>query len=428
MAEVPSVASSAFPARPGNLVRFLIDGDAIFRRIGEAVASARHSVWLTVAFYADDFRFPGGLGLFDLLDDAVSRGLDVRALFWRSNPESDGYGRTFYGTSSDRDLLRARGSHFKARWDRAEGAFCQHQKSWMIDAGQPSETAFVGGANLTAKALLRHDVYAEITGPSATDIRHNFVQRWNDASERAAPDGNWTCDLHDQLAVPQAAPVLRGSSTVQIQRTLGRERSVLDQYKRAIDAASCTIYLENQAIPIPEVAAPLERALQRGVEVILVVPAVPETPVYEARRDLARRELFDALERLAAYPTFLLAGMAESSNPDRRFTYVHAKVMIVDDAWATVGSCNLHAFSLTGNAEMNASIWDASAARALRGALFRRQLNMETASLPGREAFACYRRIASDNRRKMDKVSGRLDGVAIKLLAAAYAREPGALP
>lgn len=428
MTEVASVASSAFPARPGNLVRFLIDGEAIFRRIGEAVASARHGVWLTVAFYADDFRFPDGLALFDVLDAAVARGLDVRVLFWRPNPESSGYGRTFAGTPSDRDLLRARGSRFKVRWDRAKGAFCQHQKSWMIDAGHPSETAFVGGANLTAKALLRHDVYAEITGPSATDIRHNFVQRWNDASERTAPDGNWACDPLDELPILQAMPISQGSSTVQVQRTLGPEKSILDQYKQAIDAASRTIYLENQAIPIPEVAAHLEGALQRGVEVILVVPANPEAPVYEARRDPARCGLFNALERLAAYPNFLLAGMAESSNADRRFTYVHAKVMIVDDAWATVGSCNLHTFSLTGNAEMNASIWDAGAATALRCALFRRQLNVETASLPGREAFAFFRSVARDNRRKIETVSGGLEGAAIMLLPTAYAREPDALP
>ena len=428
MAEVPALASSAFPARPGNLVRFLIDGEAIFRRIGEAVASARHSVWLTVAFCADDFRFPDGRGLFDRLDDAVTRGLDVRVLFWRPNPESSGYGRTFAGTPADLALLRARGSRFKARWDRAEGAFCQHQKSWMLDAGHPSETVFVGGANLTAKALQRHDVYAEITGSSAVDVCNNFAQRWNGASERAAPDGNWACDPSDELSILRTASASQGSSTVQIQRTLGSERSILDQYRRAIDAATCTIYLENQAIPIPEVAAPLETALQRGVEVILVVPAIPEPAVYKARRDPARREVFDALERLAAFPNFLLAGMAENSTPDRQFTYVHAKVMIVDDDWATVGSCNLHAFSLMGNAEMNASIWDAPAVKALRSSLFKRQLNMDTMSLPGREAFALYRSIARDNRRKMEKASDDMDGAAIKLIPAAYARDPGTLP
>ena len=142
-----------------------------FRRIGEAVDSARHSVWLTVAFYDDDLQFPDGRGaLFDLLDRAAARGVDVRALFWRHNPESSRSGRTFWGTEAERELLRARSSRLRIRWDRAAGGFCQHQKSWMIDAGTPSETAFVGGINLTAKALERHDAYVEVTGPSATDV------------------------------------------------------------------------------------------------------------------------------------------------------------------------------------------------------------------------------------------------------------------
>ena len=54
---------------------------------------------------------------------------------------------------ADRELLRARGSRVSIRWDRAETSYCHHQKSWLIDAGPPTETAFMGGVNLTAKAL-----------------------------------------------------------------------------------------------------------------------------------------------------------------------------------------------------------------------------------------------------------------------------------
>jgi phosphatidylserine/phosphatidylglycerophosphate/cardiolipin synthase-like enzyme len=95
----------------------------------------------------------------------------------------------------------------------------------------------------------------------------------------------------------------------------------------------------------------------------MLVPAVPEEPVYAARRDPARRALFDGLAALGRYPGFRLAGLP---------VYVHAKLMIVDDAWATIGSCNLHAHSLGGSAEMNASIWDPVVARDFRADLLRR--------------------------------------------------------
>src|ERR1700726_4069577 len=143
---VPWPTSGSYPIRDGNSVQPLIDGVPTFRRIGEAIERAQNSIWLTVAFCAPDFVMPDGRGaVFDVLDRAVARGLDVRVMFWRPNPKSVGYGRTFAGLPAERDLLQARGSRFRIRWDRAHGPYCQHQKSWLIDAGHASETAFVGG-------------------------------------------------------------------------------------------------------------------------------------------------------------------------------------------------------------------------------------------------------------------------------------------
>jgi phosphatidylserine/phosphatidylglycerophosphate/cardiolipin synthase-like enzyme len=350
-------ASGSYPRRDGNRVRPLIGGAEAFGRIAEAVDAARERVWLTVAFYADDFRFPDGRGLFDLLEGAAARGLDVRAVFWRPNRESAHYGRTHPIDAPARPGV-------KRRWDRAVGPYCHHQKSWLVD-----DTGFVGGINLTAVALERHDAYVEVDGPSATDVAHNFVQRWNGASEPHAAD---------ELPLPAAVCAPRGNSTVQIQRMFGDDRSILEQYERAIDAAERSIYIENQAIPIPRLAARLEAALKRGVEVLLLVPAVPEAGVYAARRDPARRDLFAGLEALGRHPNFRLAGLP---------VYVHCKLMIVDDAWATIGSCNLHRHSLGGHSEMNASIWDAAVARDLRERLRRKHTDMFTLS-PARYAVS----------------------------------------
>jgi cardiolipin synthase len=154
---VPVTDRASYPARPSNRVRPLIDGEPAFQRICEAVDAARHSVWVTVAFIRSGFLMPDVRGtFFDVLDGAVARGFDVRVLFWRPNAEAAyvGAGATFPGTESDRDFLERRGSRFRARWDRTHGAFCQHQKSWLIDAGKPSEIAFVGGINLNPLAMV----------------------------------------------------------------------------------------------------------------------------------------------------------------------------------------------------------------------------------------------------------------------------------
>jgi cardiolipin synthase len=79
---VPFVESSPFPVRAGNFVRPLIDGLDAFRRICEAIESAHHNVLVTIAFIHPDFLMPDGRGsLFDVLDRATERGIDVRAVF-----------------------------------------------------------------------------------------------------------------------------------------------------------------------------------------------------------------------------------------------------------------------------------------------------------------------------------------------------------
>jgi cardiolipin synthase len=448
---IPFVESCSYPARTGNTVRPLVDGGPAYRRIAEAVLAAQHSVWLTVAFFAEDFRMPDGASsLFDVLDRAVERGLDVRVIFWRPNPESVGYGRTFPGTADERGMLAARGSRFRIRWDRAHGPYCQHQKSWLIDAGRPSETAFVGGINLTAKALgspghvnegERHDVYVEITGPCATDVHHNFVQRWNEASERAADGGTWGHSGDDGLSFPARLSAAQGKSVVQIQRNVhagrycdahaspgsrrydiaGGEQSVLAQYHQALDAARRSVYIENQAVPIPELAARLEQALKRGVEVVILVPADPEQPVRAARQNPQRKALFEGIAALGRYENFALAGIAGlNARGTRSDVYVHAKIMLIDDAWATIGSCNLHALSLSGHTEMNASIWDPELVRALRCELLAEHLGQDTAGIDDRAALRLYRETARENRRRRDAGDFKWQGLAFSLDPAMY--------
>jgi len=449
----PFPAVGSYPLRRGNAVRPLVGVTPAFRRIGEAVEAARHSVWVTVAFLAPGFRMPEGRGsVFDLLDRAVARGLDVRVLFWRPDPETSGYGPTFAGTPADREMLRARGSRFRARWDRAQLGYCQHQKSWLVDAGQGSETAFVGGINLTARSDFVppegvghhqfHDVYVEVRGPAASDVHHNFVQRWNEASERSAEDGAWGDGGGEVMDFPARLSAPQGDSLVQIQRTVragrytdghpspgGRrcdiaagERSLLAQYRQAIDAARRSIYIENHALPVPPIAARIEGALRRGVHVVALVPADPGAYVRAARRDPRRNARFRRLEALGRYENFALVGIAgRNAQGGRSNVYVHAKVILIDDAWATIGSCNLHAHSLYGNTEMNASFWDPVAVRALRCELLAGHLGRDTAPLDDRAALRLYRSIACDNLRRREAGDAEWQGLVFSLDPASYA-------
>ncbi len=261
------------------------------------------------------------------------------------------------------------------------------------------------------------------------------------ANPEPSTHGTWGHDPDDVLSFPTRASMPRGASVVQIQRTVyagryrdahaspgghphdvaGGERSIPAQYLEAIGAARSSIYIENQAIPVPEIAAALEQALQRGVEVVMLVPADPEDSVRRARQDPQRKPLFDSLAELDRFENFAPVGIAALDTKGRRGNiYVHSKIMLVDDAWATIGSCNLHSYSLSGNAEMNASIWDPQVVRALRCQLLAEHLDRNTSGSDDRAALCLYREVARGNRRRREANDGRWQGLAFSLDPTTY--------
>ena len=413
MTAVPPARSGAYPRREGHRVRPLVDGEPAFRRICQAVEAARERVWVTVAFINRDVQLPDGRGsFFDLLDRAVARGLDVRVLFWREPelPRLMPRSAHFAGTTQERAWLDERHARFLARWDHLP-RYCHHQKSWVIDAGGAGELAFVGGINLDHGSLVPpghppregapsvHDLYLEVAGPASTDVAHNFVQRWNEASERGRADGCWPDAARaDDLPFPSRLAAVAGSAPVQITRTVragrygavvaapgtepfaieGGEASVVEQYLAAIDAARHGIYIENQFLASAEALERLAAAVARGVEVVFVLPGTPMAEVRAARVEPRAAPFFAGLAALGAQPGFTLAGLAASDGAGRLHdVYVHAKMMLVDDAWGTIGSTNLMTRSFHADTELNASFWDAATVRGLRVALLREHLEVD---------------------------------------------------
>ncbi|MBN1382598.1 MAG: phosphatidylserine/phosphatidylglycerophosphate/cardiolipin synthase family protein [Deltaproteobacteria bacterium] len=448
---IPHAKNGSYPLRFGNTVRPLIDGGPAFRRICEAVEQARHSVWLTVAFLDEDFQMPDGYGsLFDVLDRAKKRGLDVRAIFWRSLEwkEND----HFEGNAEHRQFLSSRGSTFHARWDRLPKTWCHHQKSWLIDAGKDTEIVFVGGINLGIYDIVEpghekledgsiHDIYVEVRGPAATDVHHNFVQRWNEASERNLPDGSWPAkELQSDLLFPESLTDPAGNIPVQITRTVRREtytdttasvggdpfpitkgeQSTLEQYCLAIDAAKETIYIEDQAIGALQIIEKMEQALARGVEVVYVLPGNANFLMVAALKDPRSRPFLDKLQGLGRYSNFTMAALAANRGPGKYTeVYVHAKIAIVDGVWATIGSCNIADRSFYSDTELNASFWDKDAARGFMNDLLKEHLVMDVSHMTDREALKFFKETARENT--MRRVRGEpLQGLAFQMDPAHY--------
>jgi phosphatidylserine/phosphatidylglycerophosphate/cardiolipin synthase-like enzyme len=401
------------------------------------------------------FQMPDGRGTaLDLLERAAQRGVDVRLLCWRPDDETAALRRNaFWGSAEHFELLARRYPRVNIRWDRSHPGYCQHQKSWLVDAHRDSATSFVGGINLNPNSVVtaehrgdhhNHDVCVEVAGPAVADVHHNFVQRWNEASERARDDGRSGERGDDQLDYPMETPRARGDVVVQIQRTThaGRyadghpppgaspypialgERTNLDQYRAAIAAARRTIYLEQQYLEVAEIWSALDEALTRGVEIVAMLPAVPELLSRDSR-DPEHIAILEARARLSSFENFTMCGMAgRAADGSRTPVYVHSKLMLVDDEWASVGSCNLHRYSLFGNGELNVAFSDVRTVRAMRVALFQEHLGTDTTDLDDVEALQLFRRIARANRRRHVRNDPRWQGMAFVLDAASYGLVP----
>ena len=287
-----------------------------------------------------------------------------------------------------------------------------------------------------------HDVYVEVRGPSATDVHHNFVQRWNESSERDRADGLWPdASSQDSLVFPKQVSPEAGDVVAQIQRTVRRglytdstptpggqrfeiangDPSITDQYLRAVEAARSTIYVEDQALGSPEFVEGLHAALARGVDVVFLIPGQPNRGMVEGRKDPQAAPFWKSLGELGRHEGFALVAIAsQRGRGDPQDVYVHAKVALIDDVWATIGSTNIANRSFYGDTELNATLWHGPTVRALRRELLLEHIGHDTQSLDDRGALRLYREVARENTRRRARGDAH-EGLAFALDPATYA-------
>lgn len=364
-------APGPHPQRAGNAVTPLVGEFAFFDALEAAFDGARRRIWMTLSFVNRAFVLPSGRALWAQLRAAADRGVEVRLLAWQ-NPGFFAPRNLFAGPN-----LPALDPRWQVRWDPSPTpAHCHHEKIWIVDAGEPTEHAFVAGVVLTRTDLAvrraagraegRFDMGLSAIGPVARDVARVFQARWR----RLGPDPV-------RLAPPEEVAAVAGGAPAQLGRT---ERpgllwpagltTIHAQYQRAFDAARDRIVLVNQHPGELDLLQRLDRALARGVSVQLIVPGEPMAAIGQARRsgDPRYRATFEALSALGAHPGFSLA----APRLEGAWTYVHAKLCVVDGAFVSCGSANLVDLSLAADhTETNLHVWSAPLAGAIEAALDR---------------------------------------------------------
>jgi phosphatidylserine/phosphatidylglycerophosphate/cardiolipin synthase-like enzyme len=345
--------------------------------------------------------------------DAARRGVIVKGLVWRSNsrlvqlsePENRRFAELLAEAGAEPLLdtrVRLGGSH--------------HQKFVVLRHRHRPEldVAYVGGIDLChgrndderhagdpqpppmAKEYGDrppwHDIQVAIQGPAVGSVEAVFRERWDDPTLVTKNPVRMARDVADDLdldghglppQLPDPDPI--GTHAVQLLRTYPYrrsgypfapqgERSVARGYTKAVRRARHLIYLEDQYLWSPEVAQIFGDALadNPNLRLVAVVPRFPDQVSFLTRipQLLGRAHALDAMktaggDRVAVYSPENAAGTP---------VYVHAKVCIIDDIWASVGSDNLNLRSWTYDTELACAVIDEAGAYARD---LRRMLNRE---------------------------------------------------
>ncbi|MGH1549186.1 phospholipase D-like domain-containing protein [Leifsonia poae] len=120
------------------------------------------------------------------------------------------------------------------------------------------------------------------------------------------------------------------------------------------------MYIEDQYLWSPEVASSIAKALVRNreLQVIVVVPRYPDQDDTLAGPPsrLGQQRAIAKLRRAGADRV----GVFDLENRDGTPIYVHAKICVVDDTWATCGSDNFNRRSWTTDSELTCAVFDTS--------------------------------------------------------------------
>lgn len=348
------------PYLPGHQLQLLQGGQDYFQALVAAVDASQTEVRLETYIYAFDAE---GERVAQALERAALRGVRVALLM-------DGIG-TPQVPAQWQQRWNAAGVHWlrfaplgrlgllvPSHWRRL------HRKLAVVDG----TVAFCGGINILddyndpqhgPQQVARFDFAVQAQGPLVAQLHNAMAQLWDRLlATRQLGQGQWSAAraVWQTMARPQALGVMPapqgGALAALVLRDNVRNRKRIERaYRKALGTAQREVLIANAYfLPCGKLLHALVHAAQRGVRVRLLLQG--------------RYEYF--MQYHAARPVFGLLLAAGVEIHEYTSGFLHAKVAVVDQQWATVGSSNLDPLSLLLAREANVVVQDAAFAAALQ--------------------------------------------------------------
>lgn len=259
-----------------------------------------------------------------------------------------------------------------------------HQKMVCIDG----DVAFVGGMDICSsrwddrRHLVDnperrnangksyepyHDMQACVVGEPAAQAARIFAERWSAANGEELLLPQPRNDSKDFR--PEGGIEIR-PATAAFSRTAGRimlpEREPVMEikalYVRAILEAESLIYMENQYFTSRDVFSALMERMnasdRTSLQIILILPMEPHAPMEKIAMGQTQARMIHLLRQTArekGHTIGIFYTKHECGDDSDWATYIHAKLLIVDDRFMSVGSANTNNRSMGLDTELNIS-------------------------------------------------------------------------
>ncbi|MGH8890475.1 MAG: phospholipase D family protein [Acidothermaceae bacterium] len=386
----------------GNRVEVLVHGATYFAALRACVERLGPGDSLLFTDWRgdpDEMLDDSGTTVGTLLCRAAERGVGVNGLVWRSH-----WDKLAFSAAENRrlgsEIEEAGGCCLLDMRVRLGGS--HHQKFVVArrQANREDDVAFVGGIDLChsrrddvrhlgdpqrqpmaavyGKRPPWHDVQLMLHGPAVGDVEFTFRERWDDPQPLSrAPWRRLADRMHREGLRPRglprqaADPPVAGGHVVQLLRTYADrrhgypfaptgERSVARGLHKALARARSLVYIEDQYLWSRGTVSVLAAALRANpqLRVVAVVPRFPDQDGKISRppNDIGRLGSVQLL-RASGGERFAIYDLENAASVP---IYVHAKICIVDDIWACVGSANINRRSWSHDSELSCAVIDDS--------------------------------------------------------------------
>jgi cardiolipin synthase len=320
------------PLTDGNIAQLLIDGQETFDSIFDGIDAAEDYVLVQFYIVRHDQL---GRELQDRLIRAAERGVQVSFLYDEigSAGLSNDYRQRFLVAGIIPRPFHSR----KGSGNRFQLNFRNHRKNVVVDG----KVAWIGGHNVGDEYMGRdpgfgnwRDTHVRIEGPAVIGAQLAFVEDWRWATDTMLEDLNWVPTRAQQsdmrvLVIPTGpADEMETASLL---------------FTGAINAAQQRVWIASPYfVPDDAVVQALQLAGLRGVDVRILIPEKADSKLVT----LAAYAFFDQIKA---------AGVKFYRYQDG---FLHQKVVVVDDSFATIGTSNFDNRSFRLNFEITAAIAD----------------------------------------------------------------------